>query len=388
MKKNILFIIPQLVGGGAEKTVANLSLYLKEKYNINILIFNDSDEKYKYSGNLIVLPKKKSNNFFGKVINEISIISKVRKIKNKLNIDYSISFLRDADLVNVFSRVNDRIYLSIRNKESVDSKILRNKLKIYISCKKADKVIAISKEVERDIVSKFHINSEKVITIYNPCLISEYENKNNIDAVDKLFKNKITIINVARLNYQKGQWHLIRAFNEVIKKIPTAQLLILGKGEEESYLKELINKLNLQDNVKLLGFVNNPYDYMRKSDLFVFSSLYEGLGNSLMEALACELPILSTDYECGAREILSPNKKIKVCDKINYCEYGILVPVCDGKKYSYSDPLSKEEKIMADAIVQVLSDKNKLLKYRKQSIKRSKDFSIDNIVNQWSNILK
>ena len=168
MKKNILFIIPQLVGGGAEKTVANLSLYLKEKYNINILIFNDSDEKYKYSGNLIVLPKKKSNNFFGKVINEISIISKVRKIKNKLNIDYSISFLRDADLVNVFSRVNDRIYLSIRNKESVDSKILRNKLKIYISCKKADKVIAISKEVERDIVSKFHINSEKVITIYNP----------------------------------------------------------------------------------------------------------------------------------------------------------------------------------------------------------------------------
>lgn len=388
MKKNILFIIPQLVGGGAEKTVANLSLYLKEKYNVNILIFNDSNEKYKYSGNLIVLPKKKSNNFFCKIINEISIISKVRKLKNELNIDYSISFLRDADLVNVFSRVNDKIYLSIRNKESVDSKILRNKLKIYISCKKADKVIAISKEVENDIVSNFHINSNKVITIYNPSLVSEYKNENNIVEVDKLFKNKITLINVARLNYQKGQWHLIRAFNEVIKKMPTAQLLILGKGEEESYLKELINKLNLQDNVKLLGFVNNPYDYMRKSDLFVFSSLYEGLGNSLMEALACGLPVLSTDYECGAREILSPNKKIEVCDKINYCEYGILVPVCDGKKYSHNDPLSKEEKIMADAIVQVLSDKNKLSEYRKQSIKRSEDFSIDNIVNQWSNILK
>lgn len=388
MKKNVLFIIPQLVGGGAEKTVANLSLYLEKDYNINILIFNDSDEKYKYSGNLIVLPKKKSNGLFHKIKNEISIIKQVKKIKKELNIDYSISFLRDADLVNVFSRVNDKIYLSIRNKESVDSKIMKNKLKVYLSCKKADKIIAISEAVKQDIIKSFHINAKKVLTIYNPCLISEYKSGDSSVIDNSMFQNKVTLINVARLTYQKGQWHLIRAFSHVVKKIPNAQLLILGQGEEKAYLEELINGLSLNENVKLLGFVNNPYDYMKKSDLFVFSSLYEGLGNSLMEALVCGLPVLSTDYECGAREILSPNTNMKVYDKIDYGEYGILVPVCDGKRYSYNELLSNEEQIMANAMIEILLNKNKLNEYKKQAIKRSKDFSINNIVKQWSNILR
>ena len=78
----------------------------------------------------------------------------------------------------------------------------------------------------------------------------------------------------------------------------------------------MICDLNLENNIKLVGFVNNPYDYMKKSDIFVFPSLYEGLGNSILEALACGLPIISSDCECGPREILSPKTDyhIKVID--------------------------------------------------------------------------
>ena len=128
MKKNIIFILPELYGGGAEKTVGNLSKKLIDKYNIDIILFRDTPIKYAYSGNLVYLPERKKNNIFAKIVFFLHAIKFLKKYKREHNIDYSISFLTAADIVNVFSKVKDtKNIISIRNTDS----ILNNKNKLY-----------------------------------------------------------------------------------------------------------------------------------------------------------------------------------------------------------------------------------------------------------------
>ena len=137
-----------------------------------------------------------------------------------------------------------------------------------------------------------------------------------------------------RLVDQKGQWHLIRAFSRVINKMPDAKLLILGQGGNKDYLESLIKDYKLEDSIKLLGYKSNPYIYMVRSDIFAFSSVYEGLGNILVECMACGLPVVSADYKYGAKELLAPDMDLKTeIHEVTYGEYGILVPEMDDKKY-------------------------------------------------------
>lgn len=390
MKKNIIFILPELYGGGAEKTVGNLSKKLIEDYNIDIILFRDTPIKYAYSGNLIYLPKRKKNNFIAKLNFFIKSIIFLKKYKKEHKIDYSISFLTAADIVNVFSKVKrTKNIISIRNTDSrLNNKNKLYKLCTYISTHKSDHIISISKQVKDDLIENFNVNEEKITTIYNPSLTIEFGNM-KLKVNEKFWDNPV-VINMGRLTYQKGQWHLIKAFSEVVKKNKNCKLLILGEGELKEKLEKLITILNLQDNVLLLGFVDNPYDYLRKANVFVFSSLYEGLGNSIIESLVCKVPVISTDCVAGPREILSPksNFKEKVIDKIDYAEFGVLIPSFGKEEFNYNIKLTNEEKILAEAILKIVDDKNLRNKYIEKSKQRVNDFKIETIASEWKKILK
>lgn len=388
MKKTIMFIVPTLCGGGAEKTVANLSKYLIKDYNIEIVLFKDTEMKYSYSGNLTILNNKKNSNLIKKVLFTIKSIFKLRKLKKEKNIDYAISFLTPADALNVFSKVRGtKTIISIRNTDSILMKNFLMKMITYISCKKCDHIISISNQVKDDLINNFDIKEDKITTIYNPSLKIEF-GKTKMKLDDDFFENDICI-NVARLVDQKGQWHLIRAFSKVILTNPKAKLVILGQGPLDGYLENLVNEYNLNENILMLGFVDNPYDYIKKSKCFVFSSLYEGLGNAILESLVCSVPVISCDCISGPREILAPNTnyKNKVKDKIDYAEFGILVPVFDGVKRSAKEKLTMEEEIMADAIIEFFK-KDKFIHYKAMAEKRSKDFDITEITKQWIEFLE
>ena len=95
----------------------------------------------------------------------------------------------------------------------------------------------------------------------------------------------------------------------------------MGEGELESYLKRLINKLNLQDNILMLGHSKNVYKYLKSSDLYVFPSIFEGFPNALAEAICMGLPCIATDFKTGAREIIAPTllgKKEKIVEQGEY----------------------------------------------------------------------
>ena len=101
---------------------------------------------------------------------------------------------------------------------------------------------------------------------------------------------------------------MIEAFKEISKKYPNFNLFILGDGEEKSKLKNLIQKFNLEDKVYLIGFKNNIYTYLKKSRMFILTSLWEDPGFVLIEAGYMNKIVLSSDCQNGPNEILDNGK--------------------------------------------------------------------------------
>lgn len=129
-----------------------------------------------------------------------------------------------------------------------------------------------------------------------------------IDFKDYGITNKKIILSVGRLTVQKNFSYLINEFSKFLKIKNQYVLIILGKGEEKKNLIKLIKKKNLSNSVYLLGNVNNVYDFMRSSDVFVLSSLWEELGFVIAEAALNNLFIISSDCPNGPKEFLNHGK--------------------------------------------------------------------------------
>ena len=161
-----------------------------------------------------------------------------------------------------------------------------------------------------------------------------------------------SVSTMGRLTEQKGQWHLIRAFKKVVEEIPDAKLYIFGQGILEEKLKKLAADLNIANNVEFMGFVEAPHAYITKSKVFAFPSLYEGLGNVLLEAMACGVACVAADCYSGPREVMAPGTKVlENLDDVEYAEYGILVSVGNNEHCNPDDPLTKDEEQLSKAIV-------------------------------------
>jgi glycosyltransferase involved in cell wall biosynthesis len=124
------------------------------------------------------------------------------------------------------------------------------------------------------------------------------------------------LIAAGRLSPEKDFGTLLRAFEMLHRQIE-CRLILLGDGPERTSLEQLACNLGVQENVQFLGFVANPYMYMKRASVFVLSSIREGLPTALVEALSLNVPVVSTDCANGPREIL--------CNGL----YGTLVPVGD-----------------------------------------------------------
>ena len=153
--------------------------------------------------------------------------------------------------------------------------------------------------------------------VYNPINIGEINkfSKENVNILRNV-NSKFKIISVGRLVKQKNYSNLIKAFEIVQKRFHNCHLIICGEGPERKKLKEIVNSLNIKKYVTFLGAVQNPYKFLKKSDLFVLSSDYEGFGTVLLEAMVFNLPIVSTDCDYGPREILKNYQRKKLV-KVN-----------------------------------------------------------------------
>jgi glycosyltransferase involved in cell wall biosynthesis len=179
----------------------------------------------------------------------------------------------------------------------------------------ADKVVAVSEGVSEDLSQAIGLPKSLIEVIYNPIVTPLMLEKSQQPLEHPWFKagEPPVVLGVGRLEPQKNFPLLIQAFAKVHRQ-RRARLIILGSGRERQALNALIKELGLQADVSILSFLENPYPYISKSDVYVSSSNWEGFGNVIVEAMALGTPVVATDCPYGPAEILSGGK------------YGALVP--------------------------------------------------------------
>ncbi|AFY66676.1 glycosyltransferase [Geitlerinema sp. PCC 7407] len=223
----------------------------------------------------------------------------------------------------------------------------------------ADALVAASAGVAADVARMTHIPQDRVRVIYNPVVTPEVLAKTQEPVEHPWFApgEPPVLLGVGRLVSQKDFPTLIRAFARVRKERP-ARLMILGEGEDRLQLEALVRSLNLEADVALPGFAENPYAYMAQASVFVLSSIFEGFGNVVAEALAAGTPVVSTDCESGPAEILENGR------------YGRLTP-------------TRDPEAIARAVLQTLDEPRN----SPELIARAQSFSVANITDQYLQVL-
>ena len=182
----------------------------------------------------------------------------------------------------------------------------------------ADELVTVSLCAAKNLMATIKNDQLQPIPIYNPIPIDAIRKKMHEPLEHRLLSdpNIKVILAVVRLENQKDFPNILHAFAKV-RTQSDFKLIILGEGKRRNKLESLISQLGLNEDIEMPGHVSNPYAYMYHSDIFVLYSLWEGLPTVLIEALACECKIVSTDCPCGPMEILDGGN------------YGTLIPADD-----------------------------------------------------------
>ncbi len=222
-----------------------------------------------------------------------------------------------------------------------------------------DGIIAVSEAVKRDLISKLKVPANNIRVIHNGI---ETSGKNIFDGGKTGIKEKLNlnfdklIVSISRLSFIKGHIYLIRAMEKVSMAYPGAGCLIVGDGEAKALLEKETSRLKLTDKIKFLSSVEDTGEIFSAADIFVLPTLQEGLGLSILEAMARGVPVVATDVG-GIPEIIESGKN------------GILFP-------------PKDMNTLAEAICQVLGDgvlRNNLVGNAKKMV--GEKFSSENMVS-------
>lgn len=385
--KKIGIIVQMLSGGGAERAAANMSIDLSEFYDVHLMVFDCRNVTYKYGGTLHDIGLPASSNGLGKILHFFKRLMKVKKIKKTEKFDAVISLMEGANLVNVFTKQGETTIISERNIMSVLAASKLHRFLERLTLKKADSVVALSNGVKEDLIKNFGIGRKKVTTIYNSVDVEKFGKIR--EGVGTSDPDAPEIVTMGRLTKQKAQWHIFRAFGKVLKKYPKAKLTVLGDGELKQDFVKFIDALGISESVEFKGFMKNPHQIIRDADIFVFSSMVEGLANVILEALACGKAVVSTDCDAGPREILAPSTPALYRTKgIELGEYGILVPTTPNDSFDPANLTpSREEEMLADAMLRLIEDKDLRDRYEKLAPIRVKDFSPSKIIDDWKKLI-
>lgn len=390
-KKPVALIVHKLTSGGAQKILADLSRLLESYYEIHFIVFDANSQTYKTGGELHDLALKESNSLTHRIISFVKRVHAVQKIKTEHRIQCSISFLDGPNLVNLLSKKSDKVIVSVRSFLSLTPMSTFRRIYTKFVCNFSDTTVAISELVGKDLIDSFGIKDNKVNVIYNPCdvesVIAASKEKDNLPFTKD--PDGFYFVTVGRFTEAKGHWHLLRAFKCMVEKHNNCHLVFVGKGELEKETKELSHKLNLDNNVIYAGYRNNPHSIVDICDVFVFSSIFEGFGNVLVDALALSKPVISTDCLAGPRDILAPQtNNRKQTESIDFCEYGILVKPGDKTNLGTQMPLTVDEHYLLLAMEELYCNAALREKYRKKALERAMCFSPEYATKEWIELIE
>lgn len=351
----IVFVTPGMTFGGAERVISILAnIWCDMGHDVSMFITATNREPvYKLNEKINV---EYFADYNEKGISHFKLISAIRKFVNKEKADSVISFMNDVCAYTIVALMGTGIPVIYSERNDPNK---TNQGKVEKLCRKIVEIGA--KHIVFQTNGARSCYSEKVqrksSIILNPVDL----NKIPVRKVDDI--NYYEIVSVARLEPQKNQELLIDAFNTVNKKHKDAVLRIFGEGSLRNKLQNRIDELGLTDKVYLMGAKTDVLDWIKKSFCFVLSSDFEGLPNSLIEAMCMGMPCISTDCSPGgARELLGEDK-------------GIVVP-CG----------NKEE--LAEAIDLYLEKKEIAMQYGEAAYELREEIDCNVIAKKWMKLME
>lgn len=408
LKKKILLIVPDVNVGGVGRVISNISEYLAVHYEFTICVFDLSNSFYMVKGTLVDLKIPNGSNPVAFLFNQIRRYYKVKRLKRKENFDISISFISSADYVNCLSKGNERVILSLRNPYDQDY-LHRNFHKYLKSTKiatiiknlvfrRADYIIPNSRRGLLDIeeivpFKRANIKFDSIQNFVDTRKIAFETTEPLEEEIGQIFKKNKILLNVSRLYEQKGIDLLLSIYKAV--RTASLKLIIIGDGNLRSELIKYSEDLHLKTynvweggilndsyDVFFLGVQQNPYKFMRNATLFVFPTRFEGFPNTIIEAMACGLPVLCSDCISGPREILCPETDLRKTSRIAETGLGgVLLPMLANSK-------SELMNTWVDEINRLISNDTARSIMSKEAYKRSDDFSKERIFSKWLQLIE
>ena len=363
----ILVLHGHLSMGGEERVLLSVLRNLVElNYDVDLLITWNHKENNLFESEI---PKKVNYEFLfdsyngkNKLIKEIyrikaktTYLKKIeKKIKNEkydIVIDYSSNLLK----YNNFD-IKIPVFAWIHFSLTFGEKLTLEKIKKYKKqYKKYSKIFAITRVMKEEFINKVGIDEKKVELVYNPIDLKLIEKK--AENVEKKYENYLKqdyFLQVSRLTQQKQPEHLVDIYYKLKQAGIKEKLYFIGDGEKKEIIKQKIKEYNLEDDIILLGQIENPYPFFKNAKLFVHTAKYEGLPTVLLESLALGTPVVSYDCPTGPRDILGKNN-----------EYGELISLND-------------KDMFVEKVLELMNSKEKYEKYKKLSLIRANDFSMEN----------
>ena len=347
-KLKIAMVISNMSIGGAQKAVIDIvkEMNLREDLEVKIFVHDRQNE-----------------NHFSKVIAQNNI--QVEYITKDKRISFR-NYYRLSSALNGFKP--DVVHIHLDTFYTPIWTLLNHKKTIFtihsqahrIFLKRIHKLIfkllihknyfvftSVSEKIAKEVEKLFGISEKKIKSIGNPVTIPAYYKRKNTE--------QVSFINVARFHPVKNHKLLIKAFARVVKEYPNSMLNLVGDGERIQECRQLVKNLNLEDKIIFWGNCSNIYAMLKEADVFVLSSDSEAMPISILEAMACSLPIIATNVG-GVSEMISGN--------------GILV-----QKNSLDE--------LEEAMKRMIHDQDLRENYSKASYHLVKKFDVSNIVDQY-----
>ncbi len=354
-QREIIFVTLHLTDGGAERVTAELiSEWARTDYKIIVVQLrpNEFSNRYDMPDGVEYIDSRLGKNRYMNMVRNIKcLVQAMRQHANAPVLCFVKKAIWVVGIASLFTR--NRIVLSERNDpNSTPPKHGMVRKLVHWSFRRADACVfqtIDARDYFPEVVKKKGVIIPNPI---NPNLPKRYEGK----------REKI-IVAAGRLDHQKNFAMLIRAFALLHEDFSDYQLIIYGRGALEDELKKLSEHLGVSKFVDFPGFSDNIYQDMLKCAVYVSSSDYEGISNSMLEALAMGIPSVVTDCPIGGARMIIKNG-------VN----GILVPVGD-------------EKAMSEGIKKILSDPFFAETLGKEAYKLRSEFPIEKIAKEWLDVL-
>lgn len=375
MKKVLLFV-DNLDEGGVSKVLFDLLENInREKYDITIMalynngMYKDKIKEYGKFKYCFDIPEPNDNSlkanlyrkYWGGMLRFPEKFMYKWFIKEKYDIEiafihgWSTKFISGSN--NKKSKKIAWVHVDLVTWNRVDGvfKNLEHHKKAY---SKFDEVLCVSQTVKEGVEKKYNVKNARVL--YNPINREKILKLSNEKIDDIKLSSKFRLISVGRLSEQKGYDRLLRVFKKLKSDGLDIELILVGNGDKYNELNEYIVENKLAKDVTLLGFKENPYKYVRASDLFICSSISEGFSLVIGEAMAIGIPVVSVDCP-GPNEVL------------DFGKYGKLV--------------NNNEDDLYNGIKEMLNNKILYEDYKNKAIERGKMFSIDKFINEVESVL-